>query len=54
MGHWPERSDPVFEELPREEAARGLAQRRDALANTVARLPTHEAFLARALGRAPA
>lgn len=49
MEHWPICADPVLEELSREEAQRALAQRRDAIAGLVARLPSHAEFLARVL-----
>jgi hypothetical protein len=47
MGHWPERTDPVFEELPRDEALRALQWRRAAITRAVARLPAHADYLAR-------
>jgi hypothetical protein len=49
MGNWPERTDPVLNEVPREEALRALHERREYLAATVAAMPTHDAFL-RSLG----
>jgi 2-polyprenyl-6-methoxyphenol hydroxylase-like FAD-dependent oxidoreductase len=50
MGHWPEREDPVLEEVGRPDAARALQRRRDAIAAAVAPLPVHHAYLARVLG----
>jgi len=47
MGHWPERTDPVFEELPRDEALRALHRRRAAITHAVARLPGHADYLER-------
>ena len=45
MGHWPERADPVLQELPRDEALQALRRRREAIAATVDRLPTHHDYL---------
>jgi hypothetical protein len=45
MGHWPERADPVLQELPRDEALEALRRRRDAIAATVKRLPAHRTYL---------
>jgi len=45
MGNWPERTDPVLEELSRDEALRALHWRRAAIAAAVARLPVHADFL---------
>jgi 2-polyprenyl-6-methoxyphenol hydroxylase-like FAD-dependent oxidoreductase len=45
MGHWPQRTDPVLNELAANEALRALQQRRQAIAASVARLPAHDAFL---------
>ena len=45
MGHWPERADPVLQELPRDEALQALQRRREAIAATVGRLPTHHDYL---------
>lgn len=45
MGHWPERTDPVLEELARDEAVRALHRRHDAIAAAVARLPAHADYL---------
>jgi len=47
MGHWPERADPVLEELSRDEALKALQWRRAAIAQAVARLPAHADFLER-------
>ncbi|HJV60219.1 MAG TPA: tryptophan halogenase family protein [Albitalea sp.] len=49
MGHWPEQVDPVFDELPRDEAVRALERRRQAIAATAARLPLHNDYLNRVL-----
>jgi hypothetical protein len=51
MGSWPERTDPVLNEVPREEALRALHERREHLAATVAAMPTHDAFLRSLPGR---
>jgi len=45
MQHWPEREDPVWQELPRDEALQALRRRRDAIANVVAGLPRHHDYL---------
>ncbi len=45
MGHWPERADPVLQELPRDEALQALQRRREAIAATVDRLPMHHEYL---------
>jgi tryptophan halogenase len=45
MRHWPEVADPVFDEMPLEQARRALLERRAAMAAAVARLPSHEEFL---------
>lgn len=45
MGHWPARTDPVLEELARDEASRALHWRRAAIADAVARLPAHAEYL---------
>ena len=49
MGDWPEREDPVLEEVARSDAAQALSRRRDAIAAAVAPLPAHEAYLAHML-----
>ena len=46
MRHWPERTDPVLEELPLADAREVLHQRRDAIARAVAPLPSHHGYLA--------
>ncbi|WP_457356513.1 tryptophan halogenase family protein [Roseateles sp. P5_D6] len=51
MQHWPERTDPVLQEMPPDEARQALQQRRHAIAESVARLPSHEAFLGQGLAR---
>ncbi|WP_457325738.1 tryptophan halogenase family protein [Roseateles sp. P5_E11] len=51
MQHWPERTDPVLQEMPPDEARQALQQRRHAIAESVARLPSHEAFLGQVLAR---
>jgi 2-polyprenyl-6-methoxyphenol hydroxylase-like FAD-dependent oxidoreductase len=45
MQHWPERADPVWQELSRDEALQSLHRRRDAIADAVARLPAHHDYL---------
>ncbi|HJV69220.1 tryptophan halogenase family protein [Ideonella sp.] len=50
MGHWPERADPVLQELPLDEALQALTGRRDAVAAAVARLPAHHTYLDQVLG----
>jgi tryptophan halogenase len=45
MAHWPERTDPVLEELPLDEALRALRWRRAAIESAVARLPRHADYL---------
>ena len=54
MGHWPERTDPVLNEVPREEAFQALRQRPEHYAATVATMPAHDAFLRRVLSAEPA
>lgn len=49
MGHWPGRADPILEEVSRADAAAVLAQRRNAIAEMVSRVPTHAAWLAQRL-----
>ncbi|MCS0580093.1 tryptophan 7-halogenase [Massilia pinisoli] len=51
MENWPERLDPVINEVPFEEALRGLHQRRDQINAYVASMPTHAAYLHRVPGR---
>ena len=51
MQHWPEREDPVLDEVPREEALMALRRRREAIAAAVAPLPPHDVFLSKAIGR---
>jgi tryptophan halogenase len=45
MQHWPERADPVLQEVPIDEARQALHSRRDAIAAAVARLPAHHEYL---------
>jgi tryptophan halogenase len=45
LGHWPERLDPVLDEVPLEEAREALRQRREQIAAMVAAMPTHDAYL---------
>ena len=45
MDNWPERCDPRYAMVPAESSARSLRDRRDKMAQLVATLPTHEAFL---------
>ena len=49
MDHWPERSDPVFAEIPTELAARALDERRRAIAAAVDRMPPHHRLLEQVL-----
>jgi tryptophan halogenase len=49
MQHWPERADPVVDELAPGDARAALQARRRAIADAVARLPAHDAYLARIL-----
>jgi tryptophan halogenase len=51
MRHWPEVADPVWRELPTDEARQALTRRRDAIGAAVARLPRHHEYLARVLTR---
>jgi tryptophan halogenase len=51
MQHWPEREDPVWQELPSAEALRALRERKDAIAAMVARLPEHHSYLNHLLER---
>ncbi|MEO7497334.1 MAG: tryptophan halogenase family protein [Massilia sp.] len=51
MGNWPERTDPVINEVPREEAVRALRERHANIAAYVAGMPTHDAFLRSVLAR---
>jgi tryptophan halogenase len=51
MGNWPEYLDPVFDEVPLEEARQALHQRRDQFAAMVDRMPTHDAYLRSVLGK---
>jgi tryptophan halogenase len=46
MGFWPEGVDPVFDELPPEEALQALDRRRRAMLRAVEPLPTHQRYLA--------
>ena len=50
MGCWPERINPVLNEVPRAEALQALHQRRDHYAAVVAAMPTHDALLRRLHG----
>ena len=52
MRHWPQRTDPVLEELPLDHARDILRQRREAIARAVAPLPPHHAYLARLMNLA--
>jgi tryptophan halogenase len=49
LQHWPEREDPVWQELSRDEALQALQRRRGALAELVSQLPMHHDFLNRVL-----
>ncbi len=53
MGHWPERADPSLADIDRGQALQGLQLRRETIAAAVAAMPTHEAYLAGVLARAP-
>jgi tryptophan halogenase len=46
MSYWPECSDPVFDELPIEEAEQALDGRREAVRRSVNPLPLHHRYLA--------
>jgi len=50
MDHWPQREDPVFAEIPPEDAIRALQGRRRAIAATVERMPAHHSMLKHVLG----
>jgi hypothetical protein len=50
MRHWPEALDPVLDEVGRDVAGQALARRRQAVAESVDRLPTHHRFLTDVLG----
>jgi len=51
MQHWPERADPVLQELPPDEALQALRARRNAIAAAAARLPMHHEYLENVLRR---
>jgi len=53
MGHWPERTDPVLDELSQDEALEALRRRRAAIASAVARLPAHADYLNQVAPRSP-
>jgi tryptophan halogenase len=44
-GNWPEHLDPVFNEVPLEEARQALRQRREQIAAMVATMPLHDDYL---------
>jgi 2-polyprenyl-6-methoxyphenol hydroxylase-like FAD-dependent oxidoreductase len=50
MQNWPARLNPVFRELPLDEAQQALAARRAAIAGLVAGMPDHAHYLKRVLG----
>ena len=50
-GNWPEHLDPVFNEVPLDEARQALRQRRDQIAAMVATMPLHEDYLRGILGK---
>lgn len=49
MQHWPERADPVLQEVPAADALQALQRRRDSITAVVARLPAHHEYLASVL-----
>jgi tryptophan halogenase len=51
MEHWPQRPDPVLQELPVAEAQQALSQRRAAIAALVVKMPEHSQYLRQVLGR---
>jgi tryptophan halogenase len=51
MHHWPERSDPTFNQLPAEKSLEWVRERARQLADAVGAVSTHEAYLAQVLGR---
>jgi 2-polyprenyl-6-methoxyphenol hydroxylase-like FAD-dependent oxidoreductase len=51
MGHWPERADPSLGDVERAVALQGLRWRRERIAEAVAAMPMHGAFLRGMLGR---
>jgi tryptophan halogenase len=51
MHHWPERSDPTHAQIPVEQSLEWVRERRQQLAEAVGTVSTHEAYLARVLGR---
>jgi tryptophan halogenase len=51
MGHWPERADPTLGDVERAVALRGLRWRRERIAEAVAAMPAHGAYLRGRLGR---
>jgi glycine/D-amino acid oxidase-like deaminating enzyme len=51
MGHWPERADPSLGDVERAVALQGLRWRRERIAEAVAAMPTHGAYLRGMLGR---
>jgi tryptophan halogenase len=50
MDHWPERQDPVYDEIPRERALAALDQRRTAIEASAERMPPHHRTLLKMLG----
>ncbi|WP_057299533.1 tryptophan halogenase family protein [Pelomonas sp. Root1217] len=50
MDYWPERHDPVCEEIPGERAGRALRSRQQAIAASVERMPLHHLTLQKMLG----
>jgi tryptophan halogenase len=50
MDHWPERKDPVYDEIPRERALAALDQRRTAIEASAERMPPHHRTLLKMLG----
>jgi len=51
MGNWPEHLDPVFNEVPLEEARKALRDRRDQIAAMAEGMPTHDAYLRSVVGK---
>jgi glycine/D-amino acid oxidase-like deaminating enzyme len=53
MEHWPKHTDPSLDDMERAEALEGLQWRRERIAEVVAAMPTHGAFLRGMLGQQP-
>jgi tryptophan halogenase len=50
MAHWPQHQSPWLEEVPQAFAMDYMQSRRNAIAETVQRVPPHDEFLRRYLG----